>query len=238
MTGPAAIWRKGNPIMIPPELMSGYARFRQGRYAEEAERFRKLAAGQAPRTMVIGCADSRVDPATIFSAAPGELFVVRNVAALVPPCEAAGTYHGTSAAVEFAVTGLRVSNIVVLGHGQCGGVAAALAAAENKPVGQFIGPWVGLLATVRDELMERSPGVDEHSRLRGLMQDADVRQRALEHMAVQQSLENLLTFPFVSEAIQDQKLALHGSWFSIAEGELRWLDWDRGEFTAVSTSTA
>ena len=119
-------------MKIPQHLNDGYATFRSGRLLVEAERYRQLAAEQQPKTMIIGCADSRVDPATIFSAAPGELFVVRNIAALVPPFEETGTYHGTSAAVEFAVTALKVQQIVVLGHGLCGGIAASLAVAEQR----------------------------------------------------------------------------------------------------------
>jgi carbonic anhydrase len=210
-------------MTIPEDLNRGYAIFRQTRYLEEAERFRALAAGQLPETMVIGCADSRVDPATIFTASPGELFVVRNVAALVPPCEETGTYHGTSAAVEFAVTQLGVRRIVVLGHGQCGGVSAALAAGEQKPVGRYILPWVELLADMRDTLLDGSAG-----------KDASFRQQALEHMAVQQSLENLQTFPFVADAVRSGTLALHGAWFSIAQGELNWLDRDTGVFSPVA----
>ena len=114
-------------MSMPSDLQTGYRSFREHRFAHERERYLSLAKGQKPRTMIIACADSRVDPATIFSAAPGELYVVRNVAALVPPCEDTGRYHGTSAALEFAVTGLQVENIVVMGHGMCGGVAAALA---------------------------------------------------------------------------------------------------------------
>ena len=125
---------------VPPELLAGYSRFRQDSFAREARRYRALASMQSPRTMVIGCADSRVDPATIFSAAPGELFIVRNIAALVPPFEETGTYHGTSAAIEFAVRSLNVEIIVVLGHGMCGGISAALAAAEQRPVGRFVEP--------------------------------------------------------------------------------------------------
>lgn len=207
---------------IPEQLHEGYRRFRAGRYADESERYRALARGQQPRTMVIGCADSRVDPATIFSAGPGELFVVRNVAALVPPCEQTGAYHGTSAALEFAVSVLQVSNIVVLGHAMCGGVAAALAAAEDRPVGRFIRPWVELLAEVRDELLERAES-----------QDAESRQQALEQMAVQQSLQNLMSFPFVAEAADAGRLRLGGAWFSIAEGTLLWLDRDTGVFEPV-----
>lgn len=207
---------------IPEELREGYRRFRAGRYVDEAERYRALARGQQPGTMVIGCADSRVDPATIFSAGPGELFVVRNVAALVPPCEETGAYHGTSAALEFAVSVLGVANIVVLGHAMCGGVAAALAAAEQRPVGRFIRPWVELLADIRDELIERAESPD-----------AESRQKALERMAVQQSLHNLTSFPFVAEAVGEGRLRLGGAWFSIAEGALLWLDRDTGVFEPV-----
>jgi carbonic anhydrase len=175
--------------------------------------------------MVIACADSRVDPATIFAARPGEFFVVRNVAALVPPQEEGGGYHGTSAAIEFAVTALKVRTILVMGHGQCGGIAACLSAAIDRPVGRFIAPWVSLLDSCRDELLSRKPGLP----------DVD-RQRALEHMGVQQSLDNLLTFSFVAQAVEAGQLELHGAWFSIADAELHWLDWDRGVFEPVAPS--
>ncbi len=206
-------------MTIPSELHHGYQRFRETRYAQEERHYRQVAEGQTPHTMVIGCADSRVDPATIFDAKPGELFVVRNIAALVPPYEENGTYHGTSAAIEFAVTSLKVKRIVVLGHGLCGGVAASLAAAEDRPIGKFIGPWVKMLDAVRDELLERSKS-----------SDAATRQKVLEHMAIQQSLENLMTFPFVVSAVESGTLALEGAWFSIAQGKLQWLDWDSGTF--------
>jgi carbonic anhydrase len=168
-------------MTIPQDLHDGYRRFRSERFPVEARRYDALAQGQSPRTMIIGCADSRVDPATIFSAAPGELFVVRNVAALVPPCEDGGTYHGTSAALEFAVTGLCVDAIVVLGHGQCGGIAAALAADGARPAGRFIAPWVSLINDVRDSVVERIEPAH-----------ASLRQTALERMAIQQSLRNLV----------------------------------------------
>ena len=209
-------------MKIPTDLAAGYHRFREERFAAEAERYRALAKGQRPRTMVIACADSRVDPAAIFSAAPGQLFVVRNVAALVPPYEETGTYHGTSAAIEFAVEGLGVTNIVVMGHGLCSGIAAALAAADNRPVGRFIGPWVDQISGIRDKLLGRGPAcpVADH-------------QKALEHLAVQHSLANLASFPFVRQAIADARLTLHGAWFSIAEGELHWLDAELGAFDQV-----
>lgn len=207
---------------VPTDLFEGYQRFRAERYAVEERHYRQIAQGQKPHTMIIGCADSRVDPATIFDAMPGELFVVRNIAALVPPYEEDGTYHGTSAAIEFAVTGLRVKRIVVLGHGLCGGIAAALAAAEDRPVGRFIKPWVEMLNPLRDELLQRTPSSHEAT-----------RQKALERMAIQQSLDNLMTFPFVANAVDAGNLTLSGAWFSIGEGRLQWLDWDTGTFSDV-----
>ena len=210
---------------MPRELELGYQRFRDGRLAVEAERYRALAAEQKPATMIIGCADSRVDPATIFGAAPGEIFVVRNIAALVPPFEESGTYHGTSAAVEFAVTALKVSNIVVMGHGLCGGITASLAVADARPVGRFIKPWVELIGNLRDELVERIPA-----------SQPELRQKTLERMAIQQSLDNLTTFPFVAEAVDNGSLSLHGAWFSIADAELQWLDWSSGVFEPVVSS--
>ena len=213
-------------MAMPVNLAKGYELFRRQRFPSEVERYRALASGQQPETMVIACADSRVDPAAIFHASPGELFVVRNVAALVPPCEANGSYHGTSAAIEFAVTGLGVKSIVVLGHGQCGGVAASLrAAGGGPPAGAFIGPWVALLAGARDEMLEHRPELspDEH-------------QQALELLAVKQSLLNLTTFPFVAEAMARGALDLHGAWFSIGQAELRWLDHETGAFAVVPAS--
>ncbi len=210
----------GQKSGIPESLHDGYRRFRAGRYAQEVDRYRALAQGQQPRTMVIGCVDSRVDPATIFSASPGELLVVRNVAALVPPYEEVGTYHGTSAALEFAVCVLKVSNIVILGHGMCGGIAASLTVKERGPVGRFIDLWVGLLADVRDAVVEQT----------ALESD---RQKALEQAAVRQSLENLTSFSFVSEALAEGRLTLDGAWFSIAEGELLWLNNETDEFDLV-----
>lgn len=206
----------------PQTLLDGYRRFRRERYPLEAERLRALSRGQSPHTMVIGCADSRVDPATIFAAAPGELFVVRNVANLVPPSEGKGTYHGTSAALEFAVVELGVSNIIVLGHALCGGVAAMLSDSGSQPAGRYIAPWVSLLSRAREEVMRDAA-----------LGDGPSRQRALEHLAIRCSLENLRSFEFVSEAVANGRLTLHGAWFSIAEGELYWLDRSAGVFQRV-----
>lgn len=203
-------------------LIAGYRRFRSGRFETEERRYRALEGGQAPRTMIVGCADSRVDPATIFDAGPGELFVVRNVAAIVPPCEEDDGHHGTSAAVEFAVNGLKIEQIVILGHGGCGGVQAALAAADARPVGQFIAPWVGLLDEARDALLAEQPELE-----------GAARQKAMERRAVIQSIENLMTFPFVAESVASGRLRVEGAWFAIGEGALYWLDRETGAFAAV-----
>ncbi len=209
---------------IPDQLLGGYRHFRSDRFVVEVDRFRQLAKGQSPTTMIIACADSRVAPSTIYSAAPGELFVVRNVAALVPPAEDGGSYHGTSAAIEYAVTVLKVSNIVVMGHGMCGGVSACLAAAESKPVGQFIGNWVKLLAPACEQVIEAIPSSDMSG-----------RQLLLERLGIQRSMTNLLTYRFVVEAVTAGRLRLHGAWFSIAEGALFWLDQATGAFEQVQS---
>lgn len=210
-------------MTIPNDLLDGYRQFRAGRYQTEVERYLTLAGGQTPKTMIIGCADSRVDPATIFSAGPGELFVVRNVAALVPPYEETGSFHGTSAAVEFAIDGLGVRNIVVMGHSYCGGVAAALAAADDRPVGRFIRPWVELLAEKRDAMLaDPDCPADRMDKL-----------HMLESLAVVASIENLSTFPFVQKALDENRLTIHGARFSIALGELLWLDRETGVFDRV-----
>jgi carbonic anhydrase len=210
-------------LLAPHHLLEGYQQFRDGRFSIEADRFRSLADGQSPRTMIIGCADSRVDPATIFAAGPGELFIVRNVAALVPPYERAGTYHGTSAAIEFAVKELEVSEVLVLGHGMCGGIDAALAQ-EHKSVGVFIDPWVSLLDSVK-------PNIDPNI----AATDHDGRRQALEYLAVKHSIHNLKTFDFISDRIAAGNLSLHGAWFSIAVGMLYWLNAETGEFEVVDS---
>lgn len=204
------------------DLIAGYRRFRANRYREARDLFHRLRDGQEPATMIIACADSRADPAMIFDAAPGELFTVRNVAALAPPYDASGGLHGVSAAVEFAVTRLKVKQIVVMGHGGCGGIAASLAAAADRPVGHFIAPWVELAADARDAVLknEAIPRADW--------------QEAVEHGAVGQSIKNLLTFPFVRSAYERGDLAMNGAWFSIGKGELHWRNEETGAFSVIA----
>ena len=199
------------------ELVEGYRAFRGGRWPAERQRYLDLAEhGQKPQTLVITCSDSRCDPATIFNASPGSMFVIRNVAAIVPPFETDDTHHGTSAALAFAVLMLKVPNILVMGHAQCGGVSAALdnSIADGVP---FLRAWVDLL----DPAVKRLPhGADDPHTL-------------LERDAVRLSLEQLMTFPFVAERVAAGELELNGARFGIADGKLELLDRKSGTFTAL-----
>ncbi|MHA6722991.1 carbonic anhydrase [Sphingomonas sp. RS2018] len=197
-------------------LIDGYYKFRGGEWLEERERWGELASGQSPKVMIIACSDSRVDPATIFGSRPGEVFVVRNVAALVPPFDSSGGLHGVSAALEFAVTKLKVEEIVVLGHGACGGVNAALTKSlKDAPPGEggFVAEWIGLLDEARDRV------ADEFG-------TGDKGQEKLEQEGVRVSIENLKTFPFVQKGLEDGTLLIHGAVFAIADGKLRIIDED------------
>jgi carbonic anhydrase len=204
------------------DLVDGYYRFRGTEWLEERDRWAELAEGQSPKVMVIACSDSRVDPATIFGTRPGEVFVVRNVANLVPPFETGGGHHGVSAALEFAVTKLKVEEIVVLGHGACGGVNAALtrSLADAEPgEGGFVADWISLLDEARERVVAACGTGDEG-------------QRTLEQECVRVSIENLTTFPFVTERVKAGTLTIHGAVFAIADGKLRVLQ-DDGSFEAA-----
>ena len=206
---------------FPGSLLDGFRSFRANRFAPESARYRTLAEqGQSPEIMVIACCDSRSSPETLFSAGPGELFVVRNVANLVLPCQAEGGRHGTSAALEFGVQALKVRHVVVLGHARCGGVQAALLSGGSPlSAGDFTGKWLELLAPAASEVM-----ADESL-------SASERQTALEQASVRRSIANLRTFPFVSTAEDEGRLQLHGAWFDIASGELWTLDAGTGAFS-------
>ena len=218
---------------MPQELADGYSRFVSDRAEEQQKLYEQLGKGQSQHTLVISCADSRVDPATIFGAAPGELFVIRNVANIVPPHsayadDANANLAGTAAALEFAVGHLRVSRIVVMGHAKCGGVAAALGNAQNpdtKPTQgsgrYYIDQWVGLMDEDGKNTVAENPQMDQ-----------DGLQLCLEHKNVRRSLERVEAFPFVQEAMKEGRLTLHGAWFSIADAELFWMQ-DNGEFLSV-----
>ena len=201
------------------DLISGYKRFRETAWPERKQLFEQLAArGQKPETLVIACSDSRVDPQMIFDAGPGEMFIVRNVANLVPPFQPDTNYHGTSAAIEFAVRVLKVRHVVVMGHAQCGGVQALL---EGAPPGarDFVANWMRMAEPAR--LMA------EDARL-----PPTERQRFCEQCCVKLSLSNLASFPWVAERIDGGDLSLHGAYFGVASGKLELLR-DDGSFEAV-----
>ncbi|WP_051952980.1 carbonic anhydrase [Methylocapsa aurea] len=213
--------------LLPDRLVSGYEAFLGGRYAREYDRFQHLArAGQNPRIMLIGCCDSRVSPEVIFDAGPGEIFVVRNVANLVPPYAPNDGLHGTSAALEYAVLGLRVEHIVLLGHASCGGVRA-YAESDLDPYqrplssGDFIGKWMSLIAAAAAKVGPASEPLADY-----------VERLAL--ASIVQGLANLRSFPAVATLEQRGKLSLHGAYFSIAEGRLLALDEASGRFLPVS----
>jgi carbonic anhydrase len=200
-------------------LIAGYRAFRAGRWQTERERYAELARdGQRPDTLVIACSDSRADPAAIFNARPGELFVVRNIAAIVPPFETDASHHGTTAAIAFAVLVLKVGNILVLSHAQCGGVAAALDPGFGDHV-PALRAWIDLLAP---SVRRLAPALD-----------SSARQAALERDSVVLSIERLKTYPFIAERLASGDLEINGARFGIADGQLEIFDSERKAFVAV-----
>jgi len=225
MTGETAETAEQQPG-FPEHLLAGYRAFVSGRLRQEQARFRELAErGQKPRVLIIGCCDSRVAPEAIFDVGPGELFVARNVANLVPPYGPDAHHHGTSAALEYAVMGLRVEHVVVMGHAQCGGVTAYV---QNEldpytrplSTGDFIGQWITLIAPAAKSLGPPTEPV------------ADYVER-LAKESVRQSLRNMRTFPWVKNLEERGMLKLHGAYFGVADGRLQTLDEASGEFVPV-----
>jgi carbonic anhydrase len=206
---------------FPEKLADRYRRFHHRHFLPKAEEYEELAThGQSPDSMVISCSDSRVDPETIFSAMPGEMFVVRNVANLVPPYETGGKFHGVSSAIEFAVLNLRIKNLIIMGHSGCGGVKAALdQSAAIQTEAQFISRWMSMLDEPRLRVLASHQNAPATERL-----------AALEKEGIKNSIKNLRTFPFVSDAENRGKLSLHGAYFDIASGTLSVLNHSRGEF--------
>ncbi|TIX50036.1 carbonic anhydrase [Alteraurantiacibacter aquimixticola] len=202
-------------------LIAGYRRFRERGWKLERDRWAELKEGQEPRVMVIACSDSRVDPSQIFDVNPGEIFVVRNVAALVPPFETSPGHHGVSAALEFAVQFLKVREVLVMGHGLCGGCQAALTRNlhGNEPgEGGFVADWIGMLDEARDAVAH------EHGT------EGRTAERAMEMAGVKVSLANLRTFPCVQSKEGKGELTLRGAYFAISDGVLHLLDEASGEF--------
>jgi carbonic anhydrase len=211
------------------KLIDGFQRFRAQHYERDGAPFRRLVSkGQSPRIMVIACCDSRVDPAIITDCDPGDLFVVRNVANLVPPFEEGGGYHGTSAAIEFAVRCLYVEHVIVMGHAHCGGIRALLGDIRFEDgTGQFITPWMSIVDEARREVLA-VPGAE----------DVDSRAAACEKRAVCVSLDNLMSFPFVREAVTAGRLQLHGWYFDLDRGELHGYDPVSGVFALLAEIAA
>lgn len=211
------------PERFPKQLISGYRTFAAHRLPTEQARYNELSdVGQSPEVMVIGCCDSRVSPEVIFDAGPGELFVMRNVANLVPPYAPDGEAHGVSSALEFAVQVLKVKHIVVLGHAQCGGIKALVEHPAPLSPSDFIGKWMSLLSHTLDG-EERQPGES----------DREFATR-IEKKAITTSLDNLMTFPCVRILVERGKMQLHGAYFGVAHGSLSILDRATGEFQTVT----
>lgn len=204
-------------------FIAGFERFQEKYFGEERELFEQLSLGQSPKTLIVACADSRVDPALLTGAEPGEVFVVRNVANLVPPYHAAGDLASVPAALEFAVLSLKVEHIIVLGHAQCGGIHALMQGHESGT--EFIGKWVSIAerarARVRSELPSKSPALQD---------------RACEQAGILVSLENLMSYPWIAERVQAGTVHLHGWYFDLAAGALLHYDPARNAFEPATPS--
>ncbi|MDH4233812.1 MAG: carbonic anhydrase [Gallionella sp.] len=204
------------------QLIEGFSRFRKKHFVRSDALFHDLVKqGQTPRTLVVACCDSRVDPALVLDCAPGDLFVIRNVANLVPPAENQGHYHGTSAALEFGVRKLEVEHIVVLGHAHCGGIHALMESElQNKDA--FISEWMGIADAARERVSREFADASNAA-----------RQRACEQQAILVSLDNLMTFPWIRERVEQGLLALHGWYFDIEHGELLGYNATDGRFKSL-----
>lgn len=197
------------------KFISGFKRFRNSYFGPDQQLFGELKRGQNPSTLIIACSDSRVDPAILLDCEPGDLFMVRNVANLVPPYEKGAGLHGVSTALEFAVCSLKVRHIIVLGHRQCGGIRALVQGAE----GEFIPGWVNIAARAKARVLAEMPGADAHDQL-----------CACEEEAIKVSMENLLTFPWIRERVNGGELTLHGWYFNIETGDLDIFDASSNRF--------
>lgn len=214
---------------LPQWLIDGYRQFKNGDYQAEVEKYQRLATeGQAPKVMIVGCSDSRVDPNAIFSADPGELFVVRNVANLVPPFERGGGMHGVSAALEFGVEHLKVEHLIVLGHTGCGGIQAMLDPnTKFRDDMVFISNWVSMMADARDDVITE---LGEASIIEQM--------EALQQRSIMGSLENLRSFPFVSNGEAAGTLTLHGAVFDVGSGSLFSLDPATNSFSKIESANS
>ncbi len=203
-------------------FIKGFRVFQKEYFGADSH-FEELKHGQSPKTMVIGCADSRVDPAILTNSKPGDLFIVRNVANLVPPYEKDGGQHGVSAALEYAVCSLEVEHIIVLGHSRCGGIGELMEQTGNQGSGNFISRWISLAAPARDRILAEFPD-----------KDRKWKQRATEQAAILLSIENLHSFPFITRQTDSGALSLHGWYFDIVSGELFEYDTETRAFHSIS----
>ncbi len=201
---------------LPPPLLAGYRRFHAGRFSEDRERYRALAEhGQRPAAMLIACSDSRSAPEQVFDAAPGDLFVVRNIAAWVPPYDPDTGARSTAAALEYAIRALPIESIVVMGHGGCGGVRAAIDPSVGPPTSEFVGPWIRTIAAIAADA-RTTPGEPPSPEL----------QLRVELLTVERSVANLATYPWIAERLADGTIEVAGARFAIATGELEVLGRD------------
>ena len=197
-------------MISPQQLVEGFRRFREQHFVHDDALYRQLVEqGQSPNTLVVACCDARVDPSLVLDCAPGDLFVIRNVANLVPPAENQGQYHGTSAALEFGVRNLGVQHIIVLGHAHCGGIRTLLETGGAKKPDSYIDGWMRLVEDARAEVQKEMPSASD-----------EARGRACEQRAILTSLRNLMTFPWVRERVENGTLTLHGWYFDIKQGQL------------------
>ncbi len=210
-------------MSTPSHLIAGFARFRRNHFSRADVLYRNLVSqGQTPKVMIVGCCDSRVDPALIFDCAPGDLFVIRNVANLVPPAEDRVGHHGTTAALEYGVCNLAVEHIVVLGHAHCGGIHTLLQTAGKDNPNSYIDDWMSLVEAARLQVMREFADAS-----------AEVQQRECEQRSVVVSLQNLLSFEWIAERVAKRTLALHGWYFDIESGQLLAYQADSDKFASL-----
>lgn len=206
-------------------LIEGYRRFRGGYFNDNRQRLEDLARlGQSPKVAVVGCCDSRVDPSVITDSTPGDLFVIRNVANLVPPCEeeGEGAWHGTSAALEFAVSGLEVEHIIILGHARCGGIRTLIQQQEGRKDDKFISSWMSIVDEARQQALSK-----------GDLKTLDEQAHSCELDAIKISLENLLSFPCINERVKQNKLQIHGWYYDMTSGDVLRFDSNSNSYIAL-----
>ncbi len=206
------------------EFIAGFKRFQERYFSEDRDLFERLGQGQSPKTMIVACADSRVDPALLTGAVPGDVFVVRNVANLVPPYERAGSFASVPAALEFAVLSLGVEHIIVLGHAQCGGIHALMSGAGTS--GEFIGKWVGIAQRARERVLAELPA-----------KPPALQERVCEQASILVSLENLMAYPWIAQRVAAGTVHLHGWYFDIEEGDLLSYNPARNAFEPVAANS-